>query len=97
MKITVDILSEHGFRNAGGFFIKNENMGHVSIRQTKGNDSWQLAVFRKPSETYERFYENIGHDDNSMSFLGCVTDYEQIKDAMIVCGLAAKTKRKKRT
>lgn len=96
MKITVDYLTEHGFKDCAGFFMKTEKTSHISIRPTKGNDSWQISVFRQSTETYERFDERMAEDNNSMSFIGCVTEVEQIKDAMVACGVAKKTDWRKR-
>ena len=96
MKITVDYLTEHGFKDCGGFFMKTEKTSHISIRPTKGNDSWQISVFRQSTETYEKFDESMPQDNNSMSFIGCVTEVEQIKDAMVACGVAKKTDWRKR-
>lgn len=89
MEITIDYLKAQGFKNwnKDEWFKPFKEDWHISIRPTPGNDSWQVSVFKRPTETYGKRSEDLANDNNAMSFTGCVTKVEQIEDAMVACGL----------
>jgi hypothetical protein len=89
MKITEDYLIASGFhRFCGGFSKSHKNpTWNVSIRPTVGDASWQLSCFVCSTKEFGIYEDNPAPDTNCQSVLGCVTDIEQIEQAMKFCGI----------
>ena len=92
MEITEDYLKVQGFKNwnKDEWFKPFKEDWHISIRPTPGNDSWQVSVFKRPTEAYGKRSEDLANDNNAMSFTGCITTIEQLDLAKRACGIKDK-------